>query len=680
MGYRTTSKAENEIPHRLKENQAAANKTIQPPYTPDKGTQQQASVPRLAQLDVDEVPSAAGRKETTSTNPGQDSKGLGLARAHMGKSSYTSRPSTQMPTPNAQNPQVGAGGAPGPARSTQPLRVQPARVVHPLPAQVGSPGPAVATGTWDSTDSWAKPLNIKMPKPDSFYDIDFSTRPPPNIVVKIAHTVKDKSGKEVVQKPINPASQIDFPGLSKLTQSVAANTTSPPYKQTPLQQAKHSIPQHSTVRPYHDEQLTTVTPQQESSETPVKNDEQPKLAESLHVNAEISPQPTSNLTRAQPTAQDKASTPQPKGILRYFRPVASSQKQQDAGSKQELPSAAPVSTSLRTERRTEGGLFTDGTAFVAQALSNQKKKATDTLEVSAAQEKNSTADTSSGVTMDDVIANIYAKTVAPQQSGKPNISNKSVRGRSDGKRSIAAASLNFEDTFQGRNLSVPSETPVVLYRGRQAKNPYQTNEELGVPADYEPGQLRGWDGDWAPPPVEWDLRDMYDYRKPQHRESIKNYAIDRYLAFKKGLCPALNIGNDAFTSGASLAVGLSHFASPINPEAHHHIAATDPYTLNKYHQSAENAVKNYLHVNKYRLEAKEAKRQAKRLTAAEKKEMGKVSNLPTLKNNADSEICSAIRSDDADVAEQSSQPLEAGGQHLLPPGPCQRSATDSSNS
>lgn len=479
----------------------------------------------------------------------------------------------QAPCDPGQGLQHKANGSPSGARSSQLPHIRSNKAKTLPAAQAVILEPPKAIGNWNTADAWAGKTKIKTPVPDSFYDMDFSSRPPNDIVIKIAHTVIDKSGKQVVQKPVNPRNRTEFPSLPEIVQLPQQNEDIPPHKRIPTKndRSRTPSPHEPTSLPRFECDLVDL------KQTP-----------------------------------EGAATPRPTGILRYFRPVASIQVHQPDASSPELKPAG-------------GKLLTDGSAFLTRALSAlAKNKTSYRAEASSLPLKTTSANTQSSPVMDQVIANINAKTTAFPEPDNPNSSNESVCGRADAKLSRISASLNFEDTFKGRNPSVKSEKSAVLYRSRQPKDSYAPADQANVsylPKDYEPGQLKGWDGKWAPAPVEWDLRDMYNCQKPQHRDRIKNFVVDRYQAFKSGLCPALNVeGSETFTSGASLAVGFSHFGKPIDPNDHHHHRATDPFTLNKLHQTAASSTVNFVR-NHRRLFGKEKKPRAKKLTKEEEDKM-----------------------------------------------------------
>lgn len=623
----------------MKENRAAANKApgVHSQTTELHGSIQKGITPRDHQI-------LASHKGQVGTDPKESVGPQATSPSH----SSALQPPTATVGPH--HPNTRANGATSGNKVHQSLQTHSACHRSPSRVRAADSDRPVAIGTWNCTDSWAQPHGIKIPVPDSFYDIDFSTRPPNDIVIKVAHTVTDRSGKQVVQTPVNPANKVEFPDLATAAKSPQQGDSVPPHNRTfGKKKEQHVSPQKPTP---------SKVPEVGSVSVPVTKKVKAGSNATI-VNAKSSPLVTnkedhtsqvtaSNRTHLQPPAEGKASLAQLTGILRYFRPLKSAQtdylekKTPAPPSPMHEPAPAPVpSPSLKP---IQGHLCTEGAAFLAQlpksGVLNSPKKASsgNDLEVKPASSEPSKVlpaqetmaqrerqqkfeggcagarDSTSAV--DEVVAGINAKTVAPPKSALDS-SNKSVRGRADEQLSCISVNLSFEDAFKGRNASAPSQKSVVLYEGRQPNNPYQIDDQLG---DYEPGQLRGWDGNWAPAPVEWDLRDMFDYRKPQHQDSIKNFIIDRYKAFKKGLCPALKIDDEHFTSGASLAIGLTHFGKPIDPNQHHHLTAQDPFTLNKLHQTAARSTEYY--VRHYdRLFGSQQKKRPQKPTEAEKKAM-----------------------------------------------------------
>ncbi|KAL9059823.1 MAG: hypothetical protein Q9206_001284 [Seirophora lacunosa] len=456
--------------------------------------------------------------------------------------------------------------------------------------------PPTPVGTWDATDAFAKPARKTLT-----HDL-YRSRPPNVISFALPQPTVDKNTKHVPQMPIAPNCTAEVPPFPKTVQTPEKVTNPYPGLTSVIGQVND---------PSSD--FTALSSPSNNPATVTKKD------------------PANQLTSPE-IAQDHKKPPisESKGILRYFSPVTPRQgKPEHPATMTAVPAATNNELSTRAPtpatKPTKGGLLTNGSDFVTLALATHRNRPSHKAEESTVPAEASAE--ALGSSVDEVMANVNAKTVASLESVKPHSSNESVRGRADIKMSTISGSLNFDDAFQGRNASVASHKSVVLYQGRQANNPYQPGNQVHDPNLYggwEDGQLHGWDGKWAPAPVEWDLRELYDYRKPQHRESIKNFVLDRYKAFKNGGCPALGVeGSEDFTSGASLAVGLAHFGSRINPNQHHHIRATDPFTLNKVSQTAANSIENYCRYHKDRLQQKEEKKKAKRVTQEERDEMAK---------------------------------------------------------
>ena len=623
MGYRSTPKPKPEIPQFLKETQAATDSLscfyglrTQPLGSSSKNTTSRYNFP------------SADKKQNRITN--------------LEESFDLSSPSM-----NRQGCNVRASRATEITGRKRSSHWQQVDKKGRLPLRTEDPNHPVAIGTWNRIDSAVKPHEIKIPTPDSFYDIDFSTRPPTDIVIKMAHTVIGRSGKPVVQTPVNLTDKAEFPELTTAAKSSQQQFFPQPH--TPVLQRKDE--QHYSAR-------ISQTPEVSTLSTPpnqVINEVDPEL-NAAAVGTSRSPQDTSqgnlgpevtssDIPYLQPSATTKSSKPQQTVLSRWFQPIKAAQTEQTQEERPVVvsPVLNPVSSPAEANQRY---LVTEGAAFLAQvskhtgysnakitsSADNLEMKPTSPLPAQTSIVESSVATNEeqqpqqqvdrSGVpnstsAVDEVIAGIKAKLVLPVNASM-NSSNKSVRGRADKDLSTISADLDFEDAFKGRNASARSENSVVVYGGRRPDGPYQVGEDYTN--DYEPGQLRGWDGKWAPAPVEWDLRDMFDYRKPQHQDAIKNFVIDRYRAFKKGLCPALKIDEEQFTSGDSLAIGMTHFGKPIDPSNHFHMAARDPFTLNHLHQTAARSTETYNRSHSRLFPDKERKRQ-KKPTESEQKAM-----------------------------------------------------------
>ncbi|KAL8647366.1 MAG: hypothetical protein Q9210_005601 [Variospora velana] len=561
------SKPKPDLPQFLKENRHAMNRAIQ------------ASRP----LRSDDIISMMSGRSPRQRDPNTPAS----------KASAFAKPLADPGVQEHSTPHLRANGTPNGTRSHHLPHEQTATPNNlPIARVVDNSTPPKPIGTWDATDAFAKPQRKRLITHDH---IDFRSRPPTDTQYTLPYTVVDKNGKHVPQIPIGASHKADFPPLPETMQT--------PEKAATAQSV--STPVIRQVKDYPGD--FTALPSRSNDHAPVNKKDLPELAQD----------------------QKKPSTPELKGIMRYFSRVTPRQSKPVhpatmtavppiMNDKPNTPAPTPAPKPIK------GGLLTNGSDFLTLALATRKR--------SSHQPENSSVPIETlaeplGSSVDEVVANINAKTVATLESVKPESSNESVRGRADAKMSIISGSLNFDDTFQGRDASVASHKSVVLYQGRQANNPYRTSNQVhdsNPPVNWEDGQLHGWDGKWAPAPLEWDRRDMYDYRKPQHRESIRNFVMDRYQAFKNGLCPALNVeSSEDFTSGASLAVGHAHFGAPINPVDHHHVRAADPFTLNKLPQTAASSTETYCRNNKDRLEAKAEKKKAKRLTEEEKDEMGR---------------------------------------------------------
>lgn len=212
---------------------------------------------------------------------------------------------------------------------------------------------------------------------------------------------------------------------------------------------------------------------------------------------------------------------------------------------------------------------------------------------------------------------------SPTGSVEADASDASMRGEGNGNSlSSIPDSIFFEYAYNGHDASVPSE---IVFQGRKPKNPYKDLREGPLPVPgwegaavpvYVPGQLMGWDGNWQEAPVEWDRRDLYDYKAPEHQQNVRNFIQDRYEAYKGGLCPAIKVEDDRlFMEGHALAMGVQHFGKPIPRSEHHHLPPDDPFSLGKLTRTAEIAIANYVRVNAQRLQEQANRERA----AAERK-------------------------------------------------------------
>ncbi|KAL8828517.1 MAG: hypothetical protein Q9170_006570 [Blastenia crenularia] len=522
--------------------------------------------------------------------------------------------------------------------------------------------PAVV-GTWDAHDSWES-RRTKVPEPQSTYDINFRSRPPNDMVIRVAHVATDRSGKQVVQTPVNPADNVDFPNLvaaqpSQPDQGVLLHT-----QWIEMQEEKSMSPwkQNSTKRSEVASSPTTLT-KTGSNVVIGKPTSSPLVIAKIDSTSQITSPSSVHLP---PPAADESSALRSTGILRYFQPVKPTQTQTEQANKSKssilhyfhptksaqleqlvevvpevkTPMRDPAPAPLPPAKPSQGFLCTQGADFLAQveksgvfhsfqksspASQVQYKSVTPsgsspaqpTMMQDESQKQDEVKQGPAGHSssaFDEIVAGINAMAMPRVSISNSNIS---VRAREDDKLSNISVSLSFDDVFQGHNASTQSGKgiSVILYERRCPRNPYQTGDGL---AGFEPGQLQGWDGNWAPAPVEWDTRDQFDYRKSEHQEAIKNFVINRYKEYRKGLCPALNIHHEHFTSGDSLAVGLPKFVKPIDPKEHHHIRAADPFTLNHLHQTAHQSTESYVRGHKRLFPRKE---EIPKYTEAEKKAM-----------------------------------------------------------
>ncbi|KAL9602536.1 MAG: hypothetical protein Q9179_002518 [Wetmoreana sp. 5 TL-2023] len=603
-----------------------------------------------------------------------------------------SRSGTLVPPKDPQKPQLQAqvaanGTAVVLSRQTR-LAVRPK--FHLIPAR--KPDDILPTGNWDSSDAWAHPEKFDIPEDReiSRHHIDFTqdTRLMNDVRIRVAQTVRDASGKQIIQRPLDPTNMVEYPVLVKnrTTQGAVEQEGYLPFKPADAE---------SSVRPTPSTQLqlkavnTQNTPTPHPQEGTGSSEAKPTMPSAQQeISSIVNPKVPPHLRLPKPMqAQDPAGAKPAQSTNRelppHLRPPKKDQqKAHESHSNHESGWALqPRTTSLRVitpqeslsiSRQTanQPQLLTEGSAFLAQSTSifntNQMqpmksdKLATPTptgqASMKAAEAKSAsieaassnagvpvgpsmTQDTSqyesqvkepaardSGLGSDAFLANLDVTKLVTSKPAERGVSNASVRGRADEKLSTLSGSLDFGDTFQVRNPSeiYEKEEPVAPW----FEYPHQMNQHEN--------NLRGWDGEWAPPPIEWDLRELYDYSKPEHRDRVKMFIINRIKEYRGGFCPPLKIDDEQFKKGHSLASGFPTFAKPIDDSEHEHIAAQDPFTLMKIHQTAARSVENYIRVNKVyekqeaeRIRKEEkAERKAKRLIKQEEKES--IAHLPNL--------------------------------------------------
>lgn len=493
----------------------------------------------------------------------------------------------------------------------------------------------------DPDEEFLRKHGITIPEPESYWDFDLEgPRPRNDVVVRIGPDIINRKREKVNPASIDPTNKSQFPDLTPGAQSLQQQEWVAPHRRGIYQQEKQGLPR---------KQIASKVPEVKSQTKPVisevkvipnglKDDavSSSPISKPLdHTSQSASPE----LTAIHPPAKDQPSSPKLTGILRYFRPVGSAQ----TDAKEHAPAPPPLQRNPEPsplQKASQGHLITKGADFLAyvekcEVLNGPKKPtpgdnhkektvvpeptASSPMEVSMAsdsaqhkQEGNRRGTHGDASGPDEVVAGIHAMEVARPRSSRDS-SNQSVRGRANSKLDAISVNLSFNDAFKGRNASANSDKSVVVFEGRRPPNPYKTDDYLG---DYEPGQLWGWDGNWAPAPVEWDRRDLFDYRKPEHQNSIKNWVIDRYVNFKKGNCPSLKINEESIMMGHSLAVGLTHFGQPIDEAEHETFTAQDPFTLNKYNSTAKASIAYF--VSHYeRIFGPIEKAKPKKLTKAE---------------------------------------------------------------
>ena len=133
--------------------------------------------------------------------------------------------------------------------------------------------------------------------------------------------------------------------------------------------------------------------------------------------------------------------------------------------------------------------------------------------------------------------------------------------------------------------------------------------EITTKLEYE---LAGWDGNWAPAPVEWDARPAFNNNDARHIKFIENWANDRVTGALESP-RTLDTTIELYSSGDGPSSGLTNFLwqpYPVDWTCHR---SDDPFTNTPENidQNAFDAQKKFCEVyfpekKKRRAEAKEA--------------------------------------------------------------------------
>ena len=129
-------------------------------------------------------------------------------------------------------------------------------------------------------------------------------------------------------------------------------------------------------------------------------------------------------------------------------------------------------------------------------------------------------------------------------------------------------------------------------------------------------ELAGWDGNWAPPPIEWDTRPAFDNNDARHIKFIQKWMDERVTEALESP-RTLDLGLELYTSGEGPASGLRNFLwrpYPVNWTTHR---PDDPFT-----NTPENLAQTARTSQKIWVQDHEAKQNAdKKKRRAETKEL-----------------------------------------------------------
>lgn len=410
------------------------------------------------------------------------------------------------------------------------------------------PNDVLPVGNWDSSDAWKNPRieDLRSGHSSGYFDIDFTTRPSNDIKIRVAHTVRDPSGRQVVQRPIDPANPTQYPKLP-------GGHTPQQVSQHEHHGASHPVRQDDQMRLPPKEQAQVMTPNighpsTVKSEVDATTDGAWSTAHTSQYGRHA-PENSKNLAphlRRPGSAQvgnavgGKAGPSLPTYVPPHLRPPKKDQPkapQNQETNKVESASVphAPGSSNVHAQESAPKGppknggsqLETEGSTFLSQSASLFNTRRTPlagpkTLATTAPTDQTSTkapeansvpiapipshttlpADSpipkktsqdyqtkdagthDSGHAADMSFADLDVVNLVP---AKPNTSNASVRGKADQKLSVISGSLHFDETFQGRD---PSD----IY----AKKPEVQLWDNPAPGPDHGNSLRGWDGEWGP--------------------------------------------------------------------------------------------------------------------------------------------------------------------------------------
>ncbi|KAL8688383.1 MAG: hypothetical protein Q9218_005690 [Villophora microphyllina] len=535
------------------------------------------------------------------------------------------------------------------------------------------PDDVVPSGNWDCSDAWTSPglFNVPADYETSRDDIDFTTRPVSGLKIRVAQTARDVTGKQAVQRAINPDDKAEYPTL---TTSVTKKLTSKQAVSGTLALAEE---EKSARLPPHKRIQVKVPPPAES--TPIKD---PVKAEQSGDNLKVRSDEINSMRGSSLPAQ-RIKEPYILPHLRVPKPVHAGGPVED---KSPQPVAVVLPPHLRQPQKSADHRAVEakpstqthkGDSFTvpAHTLSAQAQSGNTSsrLVTKASSFLSQTAQLSDQFTHRMQLANsVTLATTAPTVEASPKVPDSDVGSLGDSQQPgmvpISRSSMPnhniqialvkqqdaHDDTFEenyvtGLQVRMPSASEPAeqsfsnaSVRGKDDENISQLAVSLTFddafkgsnPSDIYPkvpddgenpyrkneyeNSLRGWDGDWGPAPIEWDRRGMYDLNKPEHKEYVQNFVKDRIGAYEAGLCPPVVIDDEDFTLGRSLAIGGLKFDKPIHVSEHHHIRDTDPFTLHHIHGTAKMAIDNWLRVTKKQQEKEEAE-EARKLSKVERK-------------------------------------------------------------
>jgi len=116
--------------------------------------------------------------------------------------------------------------------------------------------------------------------------------------------------------------------------------------------------------------------------------------------------------------------------------------------------------------------------------------------------------------------------------------------------------------------------------------------------------IAGWNGQKPLGPPKWDNEGMYDNNDGRQRKQMQQW-LDQSVVEATDSPVKVDVENASFTEGHALADGEEELSGQVDPEEHETFLPTDPFTVARAHETAEDRAQAYQ--QKLRDEAVESK-------------------------------------------------------------------------